>query len=151
MIPDYFRELCSGKRNLMKILFKGTKENKCYEEFVEDPSDRKKLRAFNKIYGASIADESVKLHKRLKHYGSAADYNKMYGLTNNRIEIKTGGKDKDPFILKVRVTGSFRKFFYHMVVIEEMEFLKKKDWKGCFEEVTDIYVIAINNHDYNII
>ena len=52
--------------NVMNILFKNTKENKCYEEFVEDPSDRKKLRAFNKIYGPSIAGESVKLHKYMK-------------------------------------------------------------------------------------
>lgn len=136
--------------NIMNILFKNTKENKCYEEFVEDPSDRKKLRAFNKIYGPSIAGESVKLHKRLKQYDTAADYNKAYGLTTNRIEVKTGGKDKDPFILKVRVTGAFRKFFYHIVITESLEFLKKKDWKGSFEEVSDIYVIEINNHDYNI-
>nr|DAW73031.1 MAG TPA: hypothetical protein [Caudoviricetes sp.] len=136
--------------NVMNILFKNTKENKCYEEFVEDPSDRKKLRAFNKIYGPSIAGESVKLHKRLKQYDTAANYNKVYGLTANRIEIKNGGKDKDPFILKVRVTGAFRKFFYHIVTTESLEFLKKKDWKGAFEEVSYIYVIEINNHDYNI-
>lgn len=108
--------------NVMNILFKNTKENKCYEEFVEDPSDRKKLRAFNKIYGPSIAGESVKLHKRLKQYDTAANYNKVYGLTANRIEIKNGGKDKDPFILKVRVTGAFRKFFYHIVTTESLEF-----------------------------
>ena len=136
--------------NVMNILFKNTKENKCYEEFVEDPSDRKKLRAFNKIYGPSIAGESVKLHKRLKQYDTAANYNKVYGLTANRIEIKNGGKDKDPFILKVRVTGAFRKFFYHIVTTESLEFLKKKDWKGAFEEASYIYVIEINNHDYNI-
>lgn len=136
--------------NVMNILFKNTKENKCYEEFVEDPSDRKKLRAFNKIYGPSIAGESVKLHKRLKQYDTAANYNKVYGLTANRIEIKNGGKDKDPFILKVRVTGAFRKFFYHIVTTESLEFLKKKDWKGALEEVSYIYVIEINNHDYNI-
>ena len=134
----------------MNILFKNTKDNKCYEEFVKDPSDRKKIRAFNRIYGASIAGESVKLHKRLEQYDTAADYNKVYGPTANRIEIKSGGKDKDPFILKVRVTGAFRKFFYHIVAAESLEFLKKKDWKGGFEEVSDIYVIEINNHDYNI-
>lgn len=135
----------------MKILFKDTKENKCYQEFVDDPSDRKKMRAFNKTYGASIADESVKLHKRLKQYTTAADYNKIYGSTTNRIETKSGGKDKDPFILKVRVTGAFRKFFYHIINLDDLDFLKKKDWTGAFENVTDIYVIAVNNHDYNIV
>lgn len=135
----------------MKILFKDTKENRCYQEFVDDPSDRKKMRVFNKMYGASIADESVKLHKRLKQYTTAADYNKIYGSTTNRIETKSGGKDKDPFILKVRVTGAFRKFFYHIINVDDLVFLRKKDWTGAFENVTDIYVIEINNHDYNIV
>ena len=36
--------------NVMNILFKNTKENKCYEEFVEDPSDRKKLGTDIHIY-----------------------------------------------------------------------------------------------------
>lgn len=31
-----------------------------------------------------------------------------------------------------------------------MEFLKKKDWAGQFEDVSHIFVIAVNNHDYNI-
>lgn len=134
----------------MHILFKETKENRCYEDFVNDPSDRKKMRAFNKIYGA-IGDEAVKLHKRLDKFETVAAYNKIYGLTNNRIETKSGLKDKDPFILKVRVTGSYRKFFYHVIDMNEMNFLKKKDWKGQFEEVSNIFIIAVNNHDYNVI
>ena len=132
-------------RIIKKKSLRGRKDFQCRYVY-----QYQKLRAFNKIYGPSIAGESVKLHKRLKQYDTAANYNKVYGLTANRIEIKNGGKDKDPFILKVRVTGAFRKFFYHIVTTESLEFLKKKDWKGAFEEVSYIYVIEINNHDYNI-
>lgn len=133
----------------MRIQFKDTKENQCYEDFVNDPSNRTKMRAFKKMYG-SIGDEAIKLHKRLNNFNTVAAYNKVYGTTNNRIEIKSAVKEKDPFILKVRVTGSYRKFFYHVLNPETMEFLKKKDWTGQFEQVSHIYVIAVNNHDYNI-
>ena len=136
-------------QDFMRIQFKDTKENRCYEDFVNNPSDRTKMRAFKKMYGA-IEDEAVKLHKRLNNSETVAAYNKIYGSTNNRIETKSGGKDKEPFILKVRVTGSYRKFFYHVLNSETMEFLKKKDWAGQFEDVSHIFVIAVNNHDYNI-
>lgn len=138
------------KQNLMRILFKDTKENRCYEDFVNNPSDRTKMRAFKKMYGA-IEDEAVKLHKRLNNFDTVAAYNKVYGSTNNRIETKSAGKEKDPFILKVRITGSYRKFFYHVLNLETMEFLKKRDWSGQFGDVSNIFVIAVNNHDYNII
>lgn len=132
----------------MNVFFKGTKENNCYHDFVEDPSNRKKMRAFNKMFGSSLAEESVKLHRRIKQYDTVADYNKVYGSTANRIETLSGIKDKDPFILKVRVTGAYRKFFYHIVDVENLSFLKKKEWVGQFDSVSDIYVIEINNHDY---
>lgn len=135
----------------MNVLFKNTKENKCYHEFVEDPSDRKKMRAFNKTFGSTIGDESVKLHKRIKQYATAADYNKVYGLTDNRIETVTGIKEKDPFILKVRVTGSYRKFFHYITDLDSLCFLKKKEWTGRFDLVSDIYVIEVNKHDYKAV
>lgn len=135
----------------MNVLFKNTKENKCYHEFVEDPSDRKKMRAFNKVFGSSMAEESVKLHKRIKQYATAADYNKIYGSTANRIETLSGVKDKDPFVLKVRVTGSYRKFFHHVVDMKDLCFLKKREWTGQFELVSDIYIIEVNNHDYKAV
>ena len=76
----------------MNISFKKTKTNKVYQDFVENPSDRKKRRIFSKEFNESIADEAVKVHKRLRAYPTAGDYNKEYGQTLNAIELKKGEK-----------------------------------------------------------
>lgn len=96
---------------IMNISFKKTKTNKVYQDFVENPSDRKKRRIFSKEFNESIADEAVKVHKRLKAYPTAGDYNKEYGQTLNAIELKKGEKQNDPLVLKTRVTGNYRIFF----------------------------------------
>lgn len=133
----------------MDIRFKSSKACKCYQEFVEDPTNRAKRRAFGKMFGA-IEDESIKLHKRLHSFGDAGAYNKVYGSTANRIELKRGEKKENPLILKTRVTGSWRKFFYHLVT-DAGDFLLVKDWTGNFDAVETIYVIDVNNHDYNAV
>lgn len=135
----------------MNMIFKDTKENRCYEDFVKNPDDKKKRRVFCKTYNKSIAEEAVKLHRRMEAFPSAEDYNKVFGITLNRIECKQGNKDKDPLVLKVRVTGSYRKFFHPILNLEEMTLLRKKEWTGQFQDVTNIYVISINHHDYNSI
>lgn len=133
----------------MDIRFKSSKACKCYQEFVDDPTSRAKRRAFGKMFGA-IEDESVKLHKRLLSFVDAGAYNKVYGGTTNRIELKRGEKKENPLILKTRVTGSWRKFFHHLVT-DAGDFLLVKDWTGNFDAVKTIYVIDINNHDYNAV
>lgn len=133
----------------MYIRFKSSKTCKCYKEFVEDPTDRSKRRAFGRVFGG-IEDESVKLHKRLLSFADAGAYNKIYGVTTNRIELKRGEKKENPLILKTRVTGSWRKFFHH-VATEAGDFLSVKDWTGNFDSVKSIYVIDVNNHDYNAV
>ena len=133
----------------MDIRFKSTKACKCYQEFVEDPTKRAKRRAFGKMFG-SIEDESVKLHKRLLSFANAGAYNKVFGSTNNRIELKRGEKKDNPIILKTRVTGSWRKFF-HNIATEDGDFLLVKDWSGDFDNVSTIFIIDVNNHDYNAV
>ena len=133
----------------MQIRFKKTKELKVYEDFVEHPTDRKAFRTFLRYYPNDIVQESVKRHSLLKQYHTAMDYNKVYGQTANRIEIKDGTKNNQPLILKTRVTGSWRKFFY--VVADEEGYLLTKDWVGKFDEVRSIYVIDVNKHDYNAV
>lgn len=133
----------------MNIRFKSTKACKSYQEFVEDPTDRAKRRTFGKIFGG-IEDESVKLHKRLLSFADAGAFNKVYGGTANRIELKRNEKNAHPLILKIRVTGSWRKFFYS-IVTEDGDFLLVKDWTGNFDAVNSIYVIDVNNHDYNAV
>ena len=133
----------------MDIRFKSTKECKCYQAFVEDPTNRAKRRAFEKMFG-NIEEESVKLHKRLFSFHDAGAYNKVYGSTLNCIELKRGVKKENPLILKTRVTGSWRKFFYH-IFSEAGDFLLVKDWNGNFDAVSVIYVIDVNKHDYQAV
>ena len=130
----------------MTITFQKSKDNCIYEQYVNDPTDRAKMRAFNKVYSSQIASEAVKLHKRLMNIPTAAAYNRMFGSTANRIEIKRGTKDKAPLCLKVRVSGAWRKFFYQLV---GDEFLLTGDWTGDFETITHIHIHEINKHDYD--
>ena len=69
----------------MNVQFKETKTNKIYEDFVKEPTDRKKQRAFSKQFGNQIASE----------------------------------------IFKVRVTGSWRKFFNNVMMLKGTSFSKR--------------------------
>lgn len=135
----------------MEITFDNSKKMKCYEKFVNNPESRDFRRNFCKEYTSVIADAAVKRHNHLKHYPNALAYNQVYGKSENRIEIKQGQRDKESFILKVRISGAYRKFFYSM---EEKENeipdpLLTKNWKGQFDEVTHIHVFDVNKHNYN--
>ncbi|MBQ3688314.1 MAG: hypothetical protein II937_00435 [Bacteroidales bacterium] len=112
----------------MDITFKKSKENKVYQDFVENPDDRKCRRMFQKTYG-TIADEALKVHTRLKSFDNAGAYNRMYGSTDNRIELKTGCKQKDPQIFKVRVTVSYRKFFFDCFGMWRFVVIKRLVWR----------------------
>lgn len=61
----------------MNVQFKDAKTNKIDEEFVNDPADRKKLRAFGKQFGSQIASEAVKLHQRLQAYPTQVPITKI--------------------------------------------------------------------------
>jgi hypothetical protein len=134
----------------MNITFSSGKANKCYEEFVNNPLDRKAMRNFCKLYSKDIAEAAIHRHVELEKYPNAGIYNAVYGSTDNRIEKKQGVKNKDSFVLKVRVTGAYRKFFHVLVDMQNMTFLKTSEWEGQFKAVTDIYVIEVNKHDYSI-
>lgn len=129
----------------MDIQYSHSKEVECYRDFVLNPYNRSASRAFSKIFGASLMEPAKKLHDRLVHYDSAGAYNADYGRTDNRIELKQGGRDKDPLVLKVRIGRSHRKFFHHLLG-ENM--LLAMEWEGDFNSVRTICVIAVNNHDY---
>lgn len=131
----------------MDIHYKKGKENSCYESFVKNPEDIKVRRAFLRLYG-NIANEAVKLHKRLLSFATVAEYNAVWGSTDNRIEIKHGQSHKNPMIFKTRVTSSYRKFFYHE--LENGLFKLVKDWTNNFSSISTIFVIGVTNHDYNV-
>lgn len=146
---EYLHYLCTPiYRKRMIIEYCNSKEVKCYRDFVQNPSDRKALRAFSKTFGDALMEPAKKLHDRLIQYASAGTYNSIYGNTDNRIELKQGCADKNPLIFKVRVGRGPRKFFYHE--LEDGSHLLKKNWTGDFDSITKVYVIAINNHDYNV-
>ena len=132
----------------MVIEYGHSKEVKCYRDFVLNPDNRNAARAFSKTFGVNLMEPAKKLHDRLRKYASAGAYNAIYGSTANRIEIKQGCKKKEPLILKVRVGQGPRKFFNH-IVDDEKNLLLTQDWQGDFNSIMTIYVIAVNNHDYN--
>lgn len=131
----------------MNIEYGKDKAVKCYQEFVTNPDNRSALRAFSKVFGKEMMEPAKKLHDRLMNHTSVGTYNKTFGNTDNRIEIVKGCKDADPLILKVRVNGCSRKFFNHKT--NNGSLLLRKSWNGDFDKITDILVIAVNNHEYN--
>ncbi len=147
---DKIHYLCTRITNYvgMVIEYGNSKEVKCYRDFVLNPDNRSASRAFSKTFGVSLMEPAKKLHDRLRKYDSAGAYNAIYGRTDNRIEIKQGCGKKEPLILKVRVGRGPRKFFNHIIDDERNLFLTQ-DWKGDFNSIITIYVIAVNNHDYN--
>ena len=134
----------------MFIEYGNSKDVKCYRNFVLNPDDRSAARAFSKTFGVPLMSQAKKLHDRLIKYVSAGAYNAIFGQTDNRIEIKQGCRDKEPLILKVRIGQGPRKFFNH-IIDKEKNLLLTKDWKGDFNTIKTIYVIAVNNHEYNIV
>lgn len=132
----------------MVIEYRNSKDVKCYRDFVLNPDDRGASRAFSKTFGSNLMEPAKKLHDRLKIYVSAGKYNAMYGKTDNRIEIKQGCTNKGPLILKVRVGCGSRKFFNH-IIDDDGNFLLAQNWQGDFNSIKTIFVVAVNNHDYN--
>ena len=131
----------------MDITYCNNKEVACYRDFVLHPDDRGAARAFVKRFGEELRTPAVKLHERLKHFGSAKEYTAVFGQTKNRIERMQGCRDGEPLVFKVRVSLEFRKFFHHVPAGGEP--LLTRDWQGDFGSVTAIHVVAVNHHEYN--
>lgn len=134
----------------MNIDYSNNKTVKCYRAFVENPENTKAKRAFDKLFGNTLAEEAVRLHKRLVNSLNAAYYNSMFGKPKNCIELMQATKDKEPKVFKVRVGLGPRKFF-HQIIDEDGTFLLTKDWKGDYSKVESLFVIDVNNHDYKSI
>jgi hypothetical protein len=133
----------------MEITFGDTKECSCYGEFVNNSSDRNIIKKFTKLYSNEIRNSATKLHERLKNSKTAADYQMIYGRSENRIELKTGVKNKEPLVLKIRVTESYRKFFHYVLCPTTPKYLLTEAWKGQFSEITHIHIYDVNKHKYD--
>ncbi|MBO7133020.1 MAG: hypothetical protein J6W06_02525 [Bacteroidales bacterium] len=133
----------------MNITYTDSKEVTAYKDFVCSPTNRDSQRNFRKYFPASIEKQAVKLHQRLAvMFNNAADYNRVFGNTDNRIERKDGQRDSDNIVFKTRINDSYRKFFNVVENIADFSLLKVCNWQGNFEIITDIHVIDVNKHDY---
>lgn len=133
----------------MNITYADTKEVVAYRDFVCTPTCRDAQRAFRKYFPPSIEKAAVKLHRRLSvEFANAGAYNRVYGRTDNRIELIEGQRDKEDLILKTRVNDSYRKFFNAFMTEDNSGVLAVGAWQGQFDIITDIHVVDVNNHDY---
>lgn len=134
----------------MNITYSDKKDIIAYRDFVCNATDRNAQRRFRRYYPAEIEKAAVKLHNRLHSYSSVAAYNAVYGRSDNRIELLLGVGENERLIVKTRINDSYRKFFHIIAIKEDFTMLIKRDWGGTLDEtMTDLYVIEVNNHDYN--
>ncbi|MCH5240724.1 MAG: hypothetical protein J1F38_10920 [Muribaculaceae bacterium] len=134
----------------MNIEYSNDQDVKIYKAFVLDPTNRKAVSKFCQKFGKPLMEPALKLHERLENSSTASHYNQIYGSEDNKIETKKGTKNNDPKIFKVRITGSYRKFMNN-IKDEEGNLMLTKEWEGNYTDIAHIYIIAINNHDYNAV
>lgn len=133
----------------MNITYTDTKEVVAYRDFVCTPTCRDAQRTFRKYFPPTIEKAAVRLHQRLSiEFANAGAYNRVYGRTDNRIELIDGQRNNEDLILKTRVNDSYRKFFNALLTEEGPIVLTVEAWQGQFENITDIHVVDVNNHDY---
>jgi hypothetical protein len=134
----------------MEVNYDKNKICDAYKELVENPHDRTSIKKFSKKFDRQIAPAAIKVHQRLISAPNASLFN-LGASTNNKIELKSGLENKEPVILKVRIQGSYRKFFYFYELNSkgEEEFSLKKNWQGQFDKVLKILVYDVNKHDYS--
>lgn len=130
----------------MIIKYKEDKGCDCFKNFVENPDDRACMKKFTRHFSQEIMNSSLKLHQRLKAASDVCAYNSLY--SNNAIEKLDGVSDKDNFTLKVKITDSYRKFFYYIKDQQTESFLLSSEWHGQFNEINEIFVYDINKHKY---
>jgi len=133
----------------MIIDFDGHKSCQAYSGYVENPDDRAFQKKFAKEYDVRIMSAAIKLHKKLKNSVSAHAYNLLVTI-DNKIQLLSGVQDKDPLVLKVRIQGDYRKFFYFCENCSDGNKVYgiKKNWCGQFDKILKIYVYEVNKHDY---
>ncbi|NHQ68874.1 hypothetical protein, partial [Elizabethkingia miricola] len=132
----------------MTLNFASNKKCNAFENLVKFPENRAAIREFNKHFNSGLIKPSIKIFQKFKSSENAYIYNMAAG-TNNKIELKSGVRDNDPSVLKVRLQDSYRKFFYFFCDDNCNEFSLKKDWVGQFNQIKHIHIYEINNHDYS--
>jgi hypothetical protein len=85
----------------MNISFESNKECSCYENLVNNETDRGAIKGFTKYFGAQVLKAVLKTHSRLKIADNAHVYNNIAS-ADNKIEKVNGQGENDPLVLKVR-------------------------------------------------
>ena len=134
----------------MNLVYSNDTDVKIYKAFVLQPDNRKAISKFCQKFGKPLMEPALKLHERLVSSPDAQSYNLIYAGDDNKIETLKGTKNSDPKIFKVRITGSYRKFMNN-IKDEEGNLMLTKEWEGNYTDIAHIYIIAINNHDYNAV
>jgi hypothetical protein len=134
----------------MEIVFDGHKNCQAYKGFVENPEDRASQKKFKREFSLEIMTAAAKLHKKLLISRTASEYNNSV-TGDNKIQLKSGVQDKEPVVLKVRVQGAYRKFFYFCENCADGKevFGLTKNWCGQFDQILKIYVYEVNKHEYS--
>ncbi|MBA9072599.1 hypothetical protein GGR22_000725 [Flavobacterium gossypii] len=136
----------------MEISFGKSKECDAFKELMDNPTDRKAIKNFNRSYNQTILKASIKIYQKLKNSDNAFIYN-LTASGGNKIEKASGVKDKNPVVLKVRIQDSYRKFFnfYETNTAGVEDFCTINNWCGQFDKVCKIHVFEVNKHDYSVI
>ncbi|MBQ0161043.1 MAG: hypothetical protein KBT28_10565 [Bacteroidales bacterium] len=132
----------------MDIAYKG-KIAEIFGNYVKHPDDREAGRKFDKTFNRELREPANRLHSRFKSAQSAMTYNVLYRENQNGIEKKSGCKEKDRLVLKVRITKAWRKFFY-AYAHDSNKLYQVKEWdeKGNLDDITEIMVFDVNKHNY---
>jgi hypothetical protein len=132
----------------MEISYGQSNSCSCYENLVNNETDRDAIKKFTKFFNRNILTAVLKTHKRLKAAPNALIYNSTVS-EDNRIRLKIGSRDNDPQIMKVRIQSEYRKFFYFVICDNgQADYCLTKDWQGQFDEVVSIHVFEVNHHVY---
>lgn len=134
----------------MEIEFSSCKTCDAFKQLMANPTERKAIKNFNKFFNQAILKASIKVYQKLKSSENAHIYNSTTS-GNNKIELVSGIKKKEPVVLKVRIQDSYRKFFnfYQSDTSGSKDFCTVQNWQGQFNDVSNIYVLEVNKHDYS--
>ena len=132
----------------MKLNFSKNKDCLAIENIIKNSTDRSFVKNFNKRYNANLLKSTIKICKKLTLAENAYAYN-MVSSADNKIELLSGVKKNEPTVLKLRVQDGYRKFFHFFCKNSEENFSLHKDWVGQFNDVSNIYIYEMNNHDYS--
>lgn len=131
----------------MVIQYSNDKNVQIWRNFVENYDDRSALKQFRRHFGMQLERHALKLHRSLCTIPNAHLFNLQQGC-DNKLEILQGRKSNTPLVLKVRINQAWRKCC-NALPSPDATPITNANWDGNYQQVQSLYVIDINNHNYN--